>query len=456
MLQPNSLSFAEFVRLLDEAYDEICIWDKEQRLIYMNKACYRHYGLFPEEMIGKTVEELTQKEELWWPTCVPETMEIREPVIQNQKTFFNTKMVTISVPILDANQNVEYVMQTVRDSSESLFQMLSAYGAVENISEPIHTKIIGKSPEIKEVKSQINKIARTKAPILILGETGTGKSLFAKYIHEKSERKNKPFVAINMASLSPTVIESELFGYQKGAFTGANKEGKKGIFELANGGTLFLDEIGELPYDLQAKFLHVIQEEEIIPVGAIVPIQLNIRVICATNCNMEEMIAAGKFREDLFHRLNTFQITIPPLRKRREDIPVLVAYYLERFNERYKKNASCSEEVLQAFLRYKWSGNVRELSNTIERGVIMADVGRIEIHNLQESFFNIANVREVCTGLQGVESFDTAVEAYEKRLILSAVQIYKTSRRVAEALQISQTKANRLIRKYVTTEEIIE
>lgn len=453
MILADSFNFEEFINLIDNVYDEIFIWDSERKVVYANKACYRHYGLLPEDMIGKTLDELSSRERLWWPSCVPTTMETKEPTIQKQRTFLGVNIVTISVPIFDEYNNVKYVVQSVRDDSQVLLKSLSVLMGVEAEEKIESIELIAQSPVMKETIKFIDKIAKTKAHVLILGETGTGKSLFAKYIHEKSGRKDKPFININIASLSPAVIESELFGYKKGAFTGANKEGKKGIFELANGGTLFLDEIGELPYDLQAKFLHVLQEEEVLPVGGTKPIKLDIRIICATNCDLEKLIEAGRFREDLFHRINTFDVTIPPLRKRREDIKVLTFHYLNVNNKKYGKNVFCSEAVLEVFQKYKWSGNVRELSNVIERSVIMADSESIEVTNLPESFFSIGNVvkldKEDCIMIP----FDTAVEEYEKKIITHAFNKYKSSRKVANALKISQSKANRLIRKYIECEE---
>ncbi|WMI82015.1 sigma-54 interaction domain-containing protein [Anaerotignum sp. MB30-C6] len=453
MFLADSIEFEEFIALIDNVYDEIFIWDSERRVVYANKACYRHYGLMPEEIIGKTLEELSSRERLWWPSCVPTTMEIKEPFVQRQRTFLNVNIVTISVPIFDEYNNVKYVVQSVRDDDSVLQKSLSFLTGIEAEEKMEGVSLIAQSPIMKETISFIDKIAKTKAHVLILGETGTGKSLFAKYIHEQSGRKDKPFIDINIASLSPAVIESELFGYKKGAFTGANKEGKKGIFELANGGTLFLDEIGELPYDLQAKFLHVLQEEEVFPVGGTKPIKLDIRIICATNCDLEKMIEAGRFREDLFHRINTFDVTIPPLRKRKEDIKVLTTHYLNVNNKKYGKNVFCSDAVLEVFQKYKWSGNVRELSNVIERSVIMADGESIEVTNLPESFFSIGNVANLGNEECLMVPFDIAMEELEKKLITSAFKKHKSSRKVATALKISQSKANRLIRKYIEYEE---
>ncbi len=454
MLLKDALSFDQFLKMIDQCYDEIFIWDKNGKIVYLNDACYRHYGLRPEGFVGKTLQECTENEKLWSPSCVSMTFDEKRPMMQKQKTFLGIDIVTISVPIMDENGEVQYVLQSVRDKDDTLYKVLSSQMLQEGQAEESETKIIYKGDAMRQTLHMAEKIAKSKAPILILGETGTGKSLLAKYIHEHSDRRDKPFLSINIASLSPSIIESELFGYKKGAFTGAEKDGRIGLFEAANGGTLFLDEIGELPYDLQAKFLHVLQEETVIPVGSHTPIKLDIRVLCATNCDLRKMIEAGKFREDLYHRINIFDMLMPPLRKRQEDIEPLAVYFLNLFNKKYERNVEISERVMELFKRYPWKGNIRELSNVIERGVLTAENRTIEITNLPESFFHVENEKSVgCAVLSQNLSFDEAIAAYERKVIQEAYAKFKSSRKVAEQLQISQSKANRLIQKYVTHTE---
>ena len=454
MLLKDALSFDQFLKMIDQCYDEIFIWDKNGKIVYLNDACYRHYGLRPEGFVGKTLQECTENEKLWSPSCVSLTFDEKRPMMQKQKTFLGIDIVTISVPIMDENGEVQYVLQSVRDKDDTLYKVLSSQMLQEGQAEESETKIIYKGDAMRQTLHMAEKIAKSKAPVLILGETGTGKSLLAKYIHEHSDRRDKPFLSINIASLSPSIIESELFGYKKGAFTGAEKDGRIGLFEAANGGTLFLDEIGELPYDLQAKFLHVLQEETVIPVGSHTPIKLDIRVLCATNCDLRKMIEAGKFREDLYHRINIFDMLMPPLRKRQEDIEPLAVYFLNLFNKKYERNVEISERVMELFKRYPWKGNIRELSNVIERGVLTAENRTIEITNLPESFFHVENEKPVgCAVLSQNLSFDEAIAAYEKKVIQEAYAKFKSSRKVAEQLQMSQSKANRLIQKYVTHAE---
>jgi len=233
--------------------------------------------------------------------------------------------------------------------------------------------IIGRSDKIKEVLYKIEKVAPTNATVLIRGESGTGKELIAKTIHQYSPRKDKPFVAVDCAGLTETLIESELFGHTKGAFTGAINK-KIGKFELAQGGTLFLDEIGNLPINIQIKLLRTLQEREINRIGEKYPIKIDARFVVATNANLEEAIKSGAFREDLYHRINVFSIFLPPLREKKEDIPLLALYYLNQFNLMLEKNIkSISEESMKLLIDYPWPGNVREVQNVIQQAIIMAE-----------------------------------------------------------------------------------
>ncbi len=231
--------------------------------------------------------------------------------------------------------------------------------------------IVGKSKAIVEISSMIKKIAPTSATVLLTGESGVGKEVFAKAIHYYSSRASKPFIKINCAAIPEDLLESELFGYEKGAFTGATKT-KKGKFELANGGTIFLDEIGDMPISLQAKLLRVLQEKEIERLGGSSPIKIDVRIIAATNKDLEKMVYEGTFREDLYYRLNVISIHIPPLRERKEDIPLLVYYFLEKFNKEYNKNLTIADSLMEKLIQYDWPGNIRQLQNTIERMVILS------------------------------------------------------------------------------------
>lgn len=455
LLADKNFHLESFVKLIDDLYDEVAIWDKDCNLIYINKACYRHYGLHPEDMVGKNLKELSFQQKYWEPTVVPYTFSRKREVMQKQRTLLGTPIVTISVPVFDDDGEVVYVLQSVRDGEEALALKLAPVKPLEEQTSVCDkVNLIYKSNCMEKIMNFAKKIATTDAPCLILGETGTGKSLLAKYIHLMSDRKDKPFFSINMASINPNLIESELFGYKKGAFTGADHKGKKGLFEMAQGGTLFLDEIGEIPKGLQSKFLHIIQEGELLSIGSVNPVKVDVKLITATNCDLKKMVDAGRFREDLYHRLNVFEITIPALRERKEDLNLLTSYFLNVFNKKYSKNCFFSEEALEIINHHLWKGNVRELSNVIERGVLTASENKINATELPNSLFRI-NPLNLDTGLnlQHIHDFKSAIENYEKLIISQAYNKYGSSRKIAKALGISQTKANVLVRKYMKNDE---
>ena len=270
--------------------------------------------------------------------------------------------------------------QTISREKESLTE-LKTYYQEEMQKEYKFESIVGRSTRMQQVFSMINTVAPTDATVLVRGETGTGKELIATAIHNLSRRKNGPFIKLNCAAISETLLESELFGHEKGAFTDA-REMRKGRFELADGGTLFLDEIGDITPALQVKLLRILQEQEFERVGGTKTIKTNVRLVAATNRNLEEMVRKGEFREDLFYRLNVIPINLPPLRERYEDVKLLIEHYLHRFMKEHRKNMHFSKGALELLLDYPWPGNIRELQNTMERIVLICPDGEIEPHML--------------------------------------------------------------------------
>jgi len=306
-------------------------------------------------------------------------------------------------------------------------------------------QIVGQSKAMVEIYNLIKKVAFTSTHILITGESGTGKELVARSIHNQGDRKDKPFVAINCAAIPSELMESEMFGHEKGAFTGAHTR-TIGKFEHANGGTLFLDEISALRSDLQAKLLRVLQEKEIERIGSNKPIKIDIRVISATNTNLEEAIAQGKFRQDLYFRLNVVPIFIPPLRERREDIPLLAQHFLNKFNTLYhKKIPGFSEKAMNALTRYHWPGNIRELENLIERIVVLSsgneqiDLKHIPIEILLSSEQDIQDLMGRETGLIKMR------DEFERRVILNALEACQWNQ--SETARMLKISRNHLIQK---------
>ncbi len=302
---------------------------------------------------------------------------------------------------------------------------------------------VGRTPQMLQVYKTIARVANSKSTILLYGERGTGKELIARSIHYNSYRNNRPFIPVDCASLVETLMESELFGHVRGAFTGAHFT-KRGLFEEADGGTLFLDEVGNLSLSIQAKLLRFLQEHEIKRVGGTESIKVDVRIIAATNQPIEPLIKNGKFREDLFDRLNVISITLPPLRERREDIPLLAIHFLQRFSQENKKNIShFSPEALEILTKYSWPGNVRELENAIERAVILSTNPIILPEDLP---------KKICDEVKGVESKPLEellpLKEMERRYVLKVLEATRGNKKKAsEILGIDRTTLYRIIEK---------
>lgn len=305
-----------------------------------------------------------------------------------------------STTVLPSSQNANQVMWNTNQTSK----------VVENRTIVYQSEVMG------SLMKMIDRVAPSQANILVLGESGTGKELIARSIHERSGRKNKPFVAINCGALRETLLESELFGHEKGSFTGAYNR-KIGLAEAANGGTLFLDEIGELDPAIQSKLLRFIQEGEVFRVGGKDPIKVDIRLICATNRELDQEVTRGNFREDLFYRINTIVVSAPPLRRRKEDIPALVNHFLNNSQHAYlNRGRSVNEEAMKALVRYEWPGNIRELQNVCERLQILSDGHMIMLNDIPENIRNGETEKDVI-------AYDPAMTLHEleKRYILKAL-----------------------------------
>ena len=307
--------------------------------------------------------------------------------------------------------------------------------------------IIGRSPEMEKIYRIIGKASYSNHPVLILGESGTGKELVARSIHFSGPYRDKPFMPVDCGSLVPTLIESELFGYVKGAFTGASQT-KDGLLAIANGGTVFLDEVGELPLDLQSKLLRAIQEKEIRPVGSTKRIAINIRILAATNRDLEQAVAQGSFRRDLYFRLNVLSLKIPPLRERRQDIPLLVGHFMERVSRESGMARSISDDAMKALLDYDWPGNVRELENYLERACAMTTNPEIQLRDLPSSLHGVPDLLAPPLPLQGKI---LPMAELERQTILNAlVQLNGDKLLAARLLGIGKTTLYRKLKEYAS------
>lgn len=449
-------------KILDNIDDTICVTDiKTNRLIYVSRACEKHYGIKPEEIIGKGSSVMADKG-YCFPPISPIFLHGRKQITLEQETRAGKKMNITATPIYGDNGNVEFIIETCRDVSElksikygleETKKLLSRYQQEVNEFRKKKLEIpgfIAISDKMKDLIKLTQKIAPLDLNVLLLGESGTGKSFIAKYIHKICKRKDGPFMSINCAAIPDELLESELFGYAPGAFTGARQKGKVGLLELANEGTIFLDEIGEIPLRLQAKLLEVTQEHQFMPIGGRQKKQLNCRIISATNRNLAKVVEEGKFRKDLYYRLNVIELEIPPLRERKDDILPIINSVLDNFEKKYRVSHEFTEESLERLIHYNWPGNVRELEHVIERLVLMVAEKKIKPHHLPGEFQQKLNQTGESTSPSLFLPYDDAVERFQKEMITRAYKQFNSSYKVAEALNISQTKASRLIRKYIT------
>jgi transcriptional regulator with PAS, ATPase and Fis domain len=437
--------------LVDRMYDELMIYDNNYRLVYVNQACARHYGHAPDQMIGKCFFDFFDAK--WWhPSLLPVVYERKKTMGINQKTFTGCELLSIGAPAFDEEGNIEYVVMNVRDMANGIEHYNPPYSFEERTADTKFSLVV-ESDAMKQVINLVNKIKNVDATCILLGESGTGKSIIAKYLHSIGSRKNHPFIALNCANIPGELLEAELFGYVRGAFTGASANGKKGIFEAANRGTIFLDEVAELTMAAQAKLLHVLQENEFFPLGSSKPVAADVRIIAATNRNLKEMVRKGQFREDLYYRLNVIDIYIPPLRERKKDIISLIHHFMNFFCVKYGITKQFTEEALNALANYAWPGNVRELQHSIERLVITVDGPIIDVADLSGMIAHPEgrNNPEACPA--GDSSLEEQMEKHEAFLVREAWQKCRSSRKMASYFSISQSKANNLIRKYIPKEQ---
>jgi len=463
----KKISYEILKKFLDYSPNEIYVIDAHGIVCYANRAVEAHCGIKCSELIGKNNTEISLAN-YWYPRLSPRVLKEKIPMTLEQYTKTGRTLLTTAIPIFDSNGNIEYIIENSRDITENkkitsdltkANKLIDRYKkeleALRNYSGNIPS-VFSYSERMMKLIPTIHKIAKTNSTVLILGESGTGKSHMANYIHKNSPQPDGPFVSINCASIPDELMESELFGYARGAFTGANSKGNSGLIELANGGTLFLDEIGELSLKLQAKLLQVLQDKTYYKVGGRTLQHMNCRIIAATNRDIYKMIQDKLFREDLYYRLNVFEVELPPLRDRREEIISMALYFLKQFNNKYGRNRKFSDKILNFFLKYSWPGNVRELSNIIERAVVinkgttiddidlpMSDstVDKDDLKKTQDNYFT---EDFFCGSLQ--ETLDYV----EKKIIISAYEETKSSYKTALKLKISQSKASRLIKKYCT------
>ncbi|WP_282140875.1 sigma-54 interaction domain-containing protein [Cytobacillus oceanisediminis] len=443
-LETYKQAFEDLNFILDTTHSAITITNGEGVFTRLSKSCEKIFGVPESELVGKNAFIL--EEQGFFSTSVTcEVIRKKRRVTIIQKTAANKTVLVTGTPIFNREKKIEKIINISKDITETdkLASDLKRLQAehewmkqeLMKRTQLERGKVASESPDMKKIIELVHHIANMEATVLLLGETGVGKGYMADMIHSVSNRKDRPFISINCGAIPENLLESELFGYEKGAFTGALKDGKKGLFETAGSGTIFLDEIGDMPVSLQVKLLHVLDDGTVRRIGGTASFKVDCRIIAATNKDIKELVRAGQFREDLFYRLNVVPITIPSLRERKEDLLFLAKMFLDSMNNKYKMKKTFSEEAIRALYDYNYPGNIRELQNMIERLVINTIGDTIEAEKILE----MTEASSPSTQSEEITPLKEAVEQLERNMLFTAFQKYKTTRRVAEALKIDQS-----------------
>ena len=447
----------DLIGMIENSYDAVAIVDNESRLLLINPAFERVMGLKKSEVLGRKISDLVA-EGVSDTGASLKVIETGKP----QTVIINTKsgkqVLSTGIPVFDHNGNIARIFCNLRDVTELNIlkeryeqskKLISKYLLELHEVKRIETMkyFIARSKQMKQVVEAAYRLARFDTTVLILGESGVGKDLIARIVHEASPRmETGTFVKINCGAIPEDLLESELFGYKSGAFTGASKEGKPGYFEVADKGTLFLDEIGDLPMRLQVKLLSVIQDQEITRIGDVNKKKVDVRIIAATNQDLEKMVRNGKFREDLYYRLNVVPIYIPPLRERKEEIPFLLAHYVDKYNKKYKTQHRLSQEVAEIFSSYRWPGNVRELANLVEHLVVVTDEPVLRLEHIPSKYVSKTEEKDEEIP-EEMKSLREEVERFETQLIKKVLARTHNYEEAANILRISLSTLTRRIRK---------
>lgn len=442
----------ELQKIIDYSPDSICVADDKGNLLMVNNMFETLSMLKKSDVVGRNVSDL-EREKIFSPSVIRLALKEKRKVsiLQTMKDNPMNRVVVTAVPIFDDDGRILRVISSAKDYKEikKVDKYIQASGEVQHTGVQEQYTIVYKSRQMEDVMRQASQVAKVDSTVLILGESGVGKEVVARYIHENSERKNGRFVHINCGAIPESLLESELFGYEMGAFTGAKRTGKPGLIEVAHKGTILLDEIGEMPPNLQVKLLQVLQNRTITRVGSTHPMDIDVRFISATNQDLLDLINNRAFRLDLYYRLNVVPLYIPPLRERKGDIIALVQYFLEKFHRKYQKNMTISRNVVDILKEYNWPGNIRELENLIERLVVLSDKPSINEEDLPRYIYQKNRGSSESIQVNGIIPLRLAKEEVERQLTIKGYQVCQNSYKLAELLGISQSSAHLKIRKYV-------
>ena len=444
--------------IINSSFDGLWICDHEGKVVRVNKASETINGIKADRIVGKRMETLIRKGMIDRSVTL-EVLKNRTGVtiIQNLK---NGKQILVTGnPVFDNHGEISLVVVNERDitnlnklrndlaESKALASRYRSELSLIDKQASLLSEAVIRSEIMHKVLNRSMKVAQVDSTVLIQGETGVGKGFFARLIHRVSPRNDGPFIRVDCGAIPETLIESELFGYEKGAFTGARTDGKPGLFELAEGGTLFLDEIGDLPSTVQVKLLRFLEENSVMRVGGTSIRKVNARVIAATHRNLEEMVENGGFRKDLFFRLNVVPIHIPPLRERVEDIPPLINFFLNDLNRKHSTKKTILPRAIDCLCRYPFSGNIRELSNLVERVVVLTQEQNIQMEDLPSHVRHPDPSADVWPGSSD-SNLHSAVAKTEKKMIVQALRTCGTQRKAARILGINQSTLARKAKRY--------
>ncbi|MFE8698203.1 sigma-54 interaction domain-containing protein [Cytobacillus sp. FJAT-53684] len=435
--------------IVENAFGWLVVVDKDGKIIYINKNYCDFLEVERDTVIGVHVSRVIENSRMHIVAATG-----KEEIADLQYIRGNY-MIANRIPIISNNQVVgAFGTVFFRDTKEwmkmnshvkSMLTKIQSY--IQDIDRSVKYSLddlLGNSKQIQSLKNKVKMIAASDISVLIRGESGTGKELFAHSIHQLSNRSHQPFVKINCGAIPEQLLESELFGYEEGAFTGAKKGGKKGKFQLADGGTIFLDEIGDMPLNMQVKLLRALQEGEVESVGSTEPVHIDVRIIAATNRPLEKMMEEKRFRDDLFYRINVIPFTIPPLRERMEDVPVLMEYFIKKITKKSgKRIMSIEEDVIERFNQYSWPGNIREMENVIEASIHLTNSEVITLESLPDY------LKESSLFPVGKKKLKEIIEETEKRILLQSLTKYNNNKlEVAKALGISKSSLYEKLKKY--------
>ena len=446
--------FEELNVCLESSHDGIMVSDGMGNVIRLNAALEKLIGVKRRDILGRNVADLVQE-------GVYESSAILQ-VIETGKTAtvvidHNGRQLLITgSPVYNANSAMTAVVANIRDMSElnDLRQKLEQQQMIaEKYSKELahiarqqsaQTSFVACSREMKTILATIHSISEVDSTVLISGESGTGKEMVVNEIYASSMRSYRPIIKVNCGAIPPALFESELFGYEDGAFTGARRKGKPGFFELAHMGTLFLDEVGELPLEMQVKLLRVLQEGEIIRIGGSKPISVDVRIIAATNRDLWQQVQEGKFRQDLYYRLNVINIEVPPLRERRDDVIPLAVHFIEKYNQKYSKHKELSMELGKILRSLDWLGNIRELENLIENMVVLVQRDVLYPEDLPPRYRQSGAEVSACqVTVHGIMPLKEAIQQVESQLLCHAQEKYTTTREIAKVLGVDQSTVSR-------------